>query len=98
MNELFKIVWPDAKYKFLLFSEDLGKETGKEYEDDLFKIAKKIEVSEELLTGKSWGKKYTDFHHGIGDAFYVNENFIQCLKRVEEENYQLLPIKVLPEE
>ena len=98
MNELFRIVRPDEKFKYFLFSEVLDKETGKEYDDYLFRKGEKIEIITELVTGKSWGKKYTDFHYGIGEAFYVNEKFINCLKAVGETNYQLLPIKVLPEE
>ena len=32
MNELYDVVWPDEKFKYLLFSEVLYKETGKEYD------------------------------------------------------------------
>jgi len=98
MHYLFRIIFADVKFKYLLFSEVLDKEIGKEYDDYLFRKGKKIEIVSKIVTGKSWGKKFTDFHFGIGGAFYINEKFINCLKAVGETNYQLLPINVLPEE
>ncbi len=99
MNELFKIIWPKEKSNYFLFYKVTNKETKKIYDDYLFRKGKKIEIADELVTtNESWGKKFTDFHHGIAGAYYVNENFINCLKSVGEANYQLFPIKVLPDE
>jgi hypothetical protein len=98
MDELFEIIFPDSKFKYLLFSEVLDYETKKEYDDDLFTSAKKFNIKSELIRGKSWGKKFTDFHFGIGASLNVNEKFINCLNAVGETNYQLIPITVLPEE
>ncbi len=99
MNELYDIVWPDAKSKYYVFYNVMEKETKKIYDESLFDIGKKINIEAELMTtNESWGKRYTDFHLGIGGTYYVNEKFINCLKAVGETNYQLFPIKVLPEE
>jgi hypothetical protein len=99
MNELFDIVWPDAKSKYYVFYKVMDKETKKIYDDYLFRKGKKIDIDAELVTtNESWGKKYTDFHLGIGGAYHVNDKFINCMKGVGETNYQLFPIKVLPDE
>ena len=102
MNELFRITlpinMPESKFKYLLLNEPLEKISGKIYEDYVFQQGKKIEIANELVIGKSWGKKFADFHMSLGGAFYINEKFINCLKTVGETNYQLLPITVLPEE
>ena len=45
-----------------------------------------------------WGKKYTDFHHGTGDEYYINDRFLNCLKTIGEGNFQIFPVTVLPEE
>ncbi|KAB8027419.1 imm11 family protein [Fluviispira multicolorata] len=96
---LYDLTWPKAKNKFLLFYEATEIDTGLAYDDYLFKCGKKIDIKNPLVIDKkSWGEYFADFHHGIGDAPYVNERFIDCLKAVGETNYQLLPVTVLPEE
>ena len=81
----------------MIFSEILDKDTGKEYEDYLFASGKRIEIINKLVTGKYWGKKFTDFHHGIADAYFVNDKFMNCLNGVRELNFQIFPITVMPE-
>ncbi|APJ04187.1 imm11 family protein [Silvanigrella aquatica] len=98
MDQLFKIQWPSPKSKYYLLYSSIDKATGHKYSDDLFKNAVIIDIKNELIIEKSWGKNFADFHHGIGDAPYINENFIECLKNVGEKNYQLIPVSVLPEE
>ena len=98
MVELFRITFPDDKFKYLLLNKTFELVSGKKYEDYVFGQGKRIEIANELVIEKSWGKKFADFHMSLGGAFYINEKFINCLNSVGETNYQLLPIKVLPEE
>ncbi|KAB8027418.1 imm11 family protein [Fluviispira multicolorata] len=96
---LFKLTWPKAKNKFLLFYEAPEIDTGLAYDGQLFVCGKRIEINNPLVIDKkSWGEYFADFNFGIGKASYINERFIDCLKAVGETNYQLLPVTVLPEE
>lgn len=98
MTELFRIIWPDNKFKYFLFDKVFNKETNKAYNNDLFSVGKKIEIEKNLYTNhEHWGEKYADFHYGVGDEYYINKNFVKCLKEVGEINYQLFPIDILPE-
>ena len=98
MDELFRIIFPNSKPKYLLFSKVLDKETKKEYDDYLFRKGEVFNIKSELTRGISWGKKFTDFHIGIGCSLNVNEKFISCLNAVGETNFQLIPVTILPEE
>jgi hypothetical protein len=98
MNQLFEMDWPPSKLKYLLFNEATEKKSRKVYDDYLFRKGEKINIENDLIIEKSWGKRFADYHFGVGIALYVNERFIECLKALGETNYQLIPISVLPEE
>ena len=99
MSELFRITWPETRAKYYLFNNIRQKKTNIEYEAFIFRKGEKVKIDEDLYTNhEPWGKNYTDFHFGIGDECYLNEQFLNCLKAVGETNYQVFPIQILPEE
>ena len=95
---IFKLRLAEAKNEFLLFNEIIEKESEQVHDDYIFRKAKFVDIQNELYTTRAWGKKFVDFHFGLGDAIYINEKFVECLKTVGEKNYQLLPIVVYPGE
>jgi hypothetical protein len=98
MTELYDFTWPNSKRQFLLFYKAVEQNTRKIYEDWFFNYCKMVQVNDDLVVEKkSWGKHYSNFHHGIGDALYIDEAFLQCLHNVGEQNFQIFPIKIMPE-